>query len=137
MASPLIAGCDLRSMSDETIEILTNEEVIAVNQDPLGYQGYRHIDYGDLEVWIKFLEDGDLAVCFLNRSDEEVTLDYDWQKFRISHRGQRFYMDKDWEIRDLWKHENIGKTDKNFDKTVPSHGVIMLRLSGGSKIEKV
>lgn len=137
MASPLIAGCDLRTMNDETIEILTNKEVIAVNQDPLGYQGYRHVDYGDLEMWIKFLSEGDLAVCFLNRSDEDVKLDFDWKKYRISHRDQRFYMDDDWSIRDLWEHKIIGKTDENFNQSVPAHGVVMLRLSGGTKIEKI
>lgn len=137
MASPLIAGCDLRSMSDESIEILTNKEVIAVNQDTLGYQGYRHIDFGDLEIWVKFLSYDDIAVCFLNRSDDDVKLDFDWRKYRISHRGSRFYFDTDWEIRDLWKKKNIGKTDKNFEETVPSHGVIMLRLTGGTKIKKI
>lgn len=137
MAAPLIAGCDLRSMSDETIEILTNKEVIDVNQDPLGYQGFRHIDYGDLEVWVKPLSEEELAVCFLNRSDEEIKLDFDWRKYRITHRGMKFYLDKDWKIRDLWKHKNIGTTDKNFDKVVPAHGVVMLRLSGGGKTEKI
>lgn len=137
MASPLIAGCDLRSMGEKTIEIFTNKEVIAINQDPLGYQGFRHIDYGDLEVWVKYLSAGDLAYCFLNRSDEDVQLDFDWGKFRVSHRSERFYLDEDWEIRDLWKHENIGKTNRNFDRTVPKHGVIMLRLTGGTKIGKV
>lgn len=137
MAAPLMAGCDLRSMSDETIEIFTNKEVIAVNQDQLGNQGYRHIDFGDLEVWVKFLDNDDLAVCFLNRSDEKIKLDFDWSKYRISHRSQRFYIGNDWKIRDLWESKNIGKTDKNFDETVPAHGVKMLRLSGGTKVKKV
>ena len=137
MASPLMTGNDLRSMSDGTIEILTNKEVIDINQDALGQQGYRHIDFGDLEVWIKLLSNDELAVCFLNRSDEEMKLDFDWRKYRITHRGEKFYIDSNWEMRDLWKHENIGKTDKNLDETVPAHGVIMLKLSGGNKIEKV
>ncbi|MEX2428806.1 MAG: glycoside hydrolase family 27 protein [Bacteroidales bacterium] len=137
MAAPLMAGCDLRSMSDKTIEIFTNEEVIAINQNPLGYQGFRYIDFGDLEIWVKFLSEDELAVCFLNRSDKEIKLDFDWQKYRITHRGEKFYIDNDWEMRDLWEHKNLGKTDKNFDKVVPAHGVVMLRMSGGSKIAKI
>ena len=64
-------------------------------------------------------------------------LDFDWRKYRITNRDNKFYIGQDWEIRNLWKHENIGKTDKYFTEIVLAQGVIMLRLSGGTKIEKV
>ena len=67
MASPLMAGNDLRNMSDETLKILTNKEVIAINQDPLGIQGFKYFKEDDWEIWAKPLENDELALCFLNR----------------------------------------------------------------------
>ncbi len=67
LAAPLIAGNDLRSMRPEIHDILTNKEVIAVDQDPLGRQGERVVKNGDSEVWSKQLTDGSRAVVLLNR----------------------------------------------------------------------
>lgn len=64
LAAPLMAGNDLRKMSRETDAILTNKEVIAVNQDPMGVEGYRYRVQDSLETWVKPLSDGDWAVCF-------------------------------------------------------------------------
>jgi len=69
LAAPLMAGNDLRNMDGEIKKILTNREVIAVNQDPLGNQAIRFLDMGEREIWVKFLENDELAVCFLNRDE--------------------------------------------------------------------
>ena len=79
LAAPLMSGNDLREMDFKTRQILTNKEVIAVNQDPLGRQGIRFMDMGDREIWAKPLADGEIAVCFMNRAETPWNLDYNWQ----------------------------------------------------------
>jgi alpha-galactosidase len=131
MASPLMAGNDLRSMTQETIEILTNKEVIAVNQDPLGIQGYRLLDFGDLEVWVKPLKDEGLAVCFLNRTLSPLDIDYNWKEFRIDDGISKLKIDfknTTYQIRDLWAKKAAGTTDQRFKAQLSGHDVIMLRL---------
>jgi hypothetical protein len=79
LAAPLMSGNDLRNMDKETIEILTNKEVIAINQDKKGEQARRFMDMGEKEIWAKPLNDGELAVCFMNRTENSWKLDYDWK----------------------------------------------------------
>ncbi len=79
LAAPLLAGNDLRSMSEETRRILTNAEVIAVDQDPLGIQGFKYSDDGDLEIWFKPLADEDWAMCILNRGSAARQVEFSWQ----------------------------------------------------------
>ena len=78
LAAPLMAGNDIRSMSDETRDILTNKEVIAVDQDPLGRQGRRVKRTGDAEVWAKEMSDGSRAVALLNRGRAETRITLEW-----------------------------------------------------------
>ncbi len=78
LASPLIAGNDIRKMSNETRNILTNREVIAVNQDSLGIQAFRYEVRDSIEIWAKPLAHGDWAICFLNRSMKTKKLEFDW-----------------------------------------------------------
>jgi len=129
LASPLMAGNDLRDMSESTKEILTNKEVIAVNQDPMGRQGFKYLDYGDMEVWVKPLENSELAFCFLNRDLEPHEITIDWQKFGIWEYGGRIKVDPDMKIHDLWKHEQVGDCQNPFTITVEGHDVVMVRLS--------
>jgi len=134
MAAPLMAGNDLRTMDDETQKILTNEEAIQVDQDALGEQGFRFIDYGDQEIWVKFLANDELAVCFLNRADKPWNLDYNWGKTGISHADHYVsFSDKKYDMRDLWQHKDIGNTGKNLTADIPAHGVLMLRLTPEKK----
>jgi len=128
LAAPLMAGNDLRSMDKETHEILTNKEVIAIDQDSLGQQGIRFMDMGDHEIWAKPLSKDELAVCFLNRSEKEWVLDYKWQR-NTMYFATRINMSKnEYTIRDLWKHKIIGTTASNTKQTIPGHGVLMVRL---------
>ncbi len=132
MASPLIMGNDLRSASKQTLEILGNKEVIAVNQDSLGIQAMRYLDEnGDLDVWAKPLSNGDWAICFLNRSETPYQLQFDWSKHRISEdiTGRNLqFSDANYQVRDLFQHKNIGTTKVVLNAVVPVHDVIMLRL---------
>ena len=127
-AAPLMAGNDLRSMSDEIKEILTNPDVIAINQDSLGNQAIRFLDMGDHEVWVKRLVNKELAICFVNRSELDWKMDYNWKDITIHHQGSVSFRRKSYDLYDVWEHKNIGTTDKNLKTTIPTHGVLMLKL---------
>lgn len=128
-ATPLMAGNDLRKMDAETREILTNKEAVAVNQDCLGQQARRFMDMGEKEIWAKPLADGELAVCFLNRTESVWHLDYDWRKQTIYFADQVNMYKNEYVVRDLWKHQDIGTTKKNTVCDIAPHGVLMVRLS--------
>lgn len=132
LAAPLISGNDLRDMTPETIEILTNDDVIAVNQDPLGVQGFKYSSVNGLETWFKPLDDGEWAVCFFNRGKEEVKVNFDWKSENVVDDvfGYEAGFDEiTYSLRNLWAKNNEGKTKKAFKGIVPSHDVIMLRLT--------
>ncbi|MEJ2581319.1 MAG: glycoside hydrolase family 27 protein [Acidobacteriota bacterium] len=131
LAAPLIAGNDLRTMSEETRRILTNREVIAVNQDVLGIQGFKYRDDGDLEIWFKPLADEDWTMCILNRGTTARTVELSWQDEKVedgfSSRktlfGYRVY-----QVKNLWTGEHMGTTQQPFEAEVPGHDVLMVRL---------
>ena len=132
LAAPLMAGNDLRKMSKETQSILTNKEVIAINQDKLGIEGFQYEDKDSLEVWVKSLENDDWAVCFLNRSAKSIKINYNWKNEIITDTLFNKTMnarEHPYKIRNIWTKSNIGDTQKPLMATVPSHDVIMLRLS--------
>jgi alpha-galactosidase len=121
LAAPLIAGNDLRSMNADVIEILTNKEVIAVNQDSLGIQGHKVRDDGNFEIWSKLLKDSSRAVILFNRSSSEKQMSVSWQEVGFEN-------DALLHVRDLWQHKDVGYFKDYYSTTVPSHDVVMLRL---------
>ena len=131
LAAPLLAGNDLRTMSEETRRILTNAEVIAVDQDPLGVQGFRARAEGDREIWYKPLVGGDWAMCILNRSEAPTTVEVDWSTHRIadglSDRRTEFAK-INYHIRDLWTGRDLGTTGETLIADIPGHDVLMVRL---------
>lgn len=132
LAAPLIAGNDIRIMSKETNEILTNKEVIAIDQDSLGIQGFPYSAKDSLEVWVKPLMNDNWAVCFLNRSVKSQKLDFDWSRNIINDDIFNKTLDAGksvYKIRDLWLKKDQGTTQKNISCEIPSHGIIMLKLS--------
>lgn len=133
LAAPLMAGNDLTKMDKDTHEILTNKEVIAVDQNPMGEQGRRFMDMGEKEIWAKPLSNGELAVCFLNRTDFPWKLDYNWRAQTIYFANEVNIHANEYVIRDLWKHKDIGTTAQNTKTTIPAHGVLMVRLSKKAK----
>ena len=121
LSAPLMLGNDVRSMSDEVLEIITNKEVIAINQDPLGRQGEKVRDDGDFEVWSKELHDGSRAVVLFNRSESEAKFGFDWSEVGLSQ-------NLEFTVRDLWQKKDVEKYKGSFSATVPSHGVIMVKV---------
>jgi alpha-galactosidase len=121
-AAPLIAGNDLRSMSPDTHDILTNAEVIAVDQDPLGIQGRRIRDEGAKEMWMKPLADGSRAVILFNRGTEPGDISVTWEELGLFAGAQA-------QVRDLWKKTDLGVFTKRYETKVDPHGVVMLRVT--------
>jgi alpha-galactosidase len=121
LAAPLIAGNDLRDMRSEIHDILTNKEVIAVDQDTLGRQGERVAKNDDLEVWAKQLKDGSRAVLLLNRgaSGQQILVNWEDIGYPASLSAT---------VRDLWTHKDLGKFTGKFSGAVASHGVVMITV---------
>jgi len=122
LAAPLMAGNDLRTMTPEVRDILTNTEVIAVDQDPLGRQGRKVRDDGEVEVWSKELADGTRAVILLNRGEAEAKIAVKWTEIGYPNKTSA-------KVRDLWLKKDLGKFSGGFSTAVPSHGVVMIIVS--------
>jgi alpha-galactosidase len=120
LAAPLLAGNDLRSMTPETKEMLTNNEIIAVDQDPKGIQGHRIWDEGPLEIWAKPMADGSVATGLFNRGESELKITLDLKNLGIDGQAK---------LRDLWLHKDVGVAEGSYTATVPKHGVMLLKVS--------
>ena len=132
LAAPLIAGNDLRNMTEETKAILTNRGVIAVDQDSLGVQGLRYAINDSVQTWMKPLEGGDWAVCFLNTAAEPKAVAFDWKNNVVKDSLSNAELNANahpYAIVDLWTNKALGNTDKALKATVPSHDVLMIYLS--------
>jgi alpha-galactosidase len=122
LAAPLLAGNDLRDMKPEIRDILTNKEVIAVNQDPLGRQGRRVRKDGDLEVWAKQMRDGSRSVVLLNRDVSEKEITVSWEDIGYpSHLSAS--------VRDLWRAKDLGQHKEKFSASVAPHSVVMVHVT--------
>lgn len=127
MHSPLLLGNDLTTMSNETLKLVGNSEMIALNQSPYVYQARRLVDYGELEVWAKPLIDtmsGEIAVGLLNRSNSPANI-----TFNLSDIGIK--ASEGYTIRDIWADKDY-KTAKEetIQMEVPSHGIVVLKIKG-------
>jgi alpha-galactosidase len=120
LAAPFLAGNDLRSMTAETKEMLTNREVLAVDQDSKGVQGHRIWEEGPLEIWAKPLADQSQAVGLFNRSEAALTMTLDFKAIGLSPPAK---------VRDLWEHKDIATVQDTYTVEVPKHGVVLLKVS--------
>ena len=119
LAAPLIMGNDLTRMTPYTVEILTNREVIAVDQDQLGKQGFRVAQEGPFEVWMKPMADGSKVVGLFNRqrTAEQITANF----AQIGIRGEAT-------VRDLWLKKDVGTFKDSYSAYVPPHGVVLVKI---------
>ncbi|GEM_PF-114922 len=120
LASPLLIGCDMTQLDEFTLNLLTNDEVIEVNQDPLGRQAGRIAQNGTLEVWAKDMEDGSKAVGLFNRGQREQTVTVNWSDLGIT--GEQT-------VRDLWRQKDIGNYSDKFEANVGRHGVVLVKIA--------
>jgi len=120
LAAPLITGNDLTKMTPETRAILTNPDVIAVDQDPLGVEGQRVWEEGPLEIWMKPLADGSKAVGLFNREQSTIKLTVKFSQIGIDGRAT---------VRDLWARKDLGVFKGSYSADVVEHGVVMIRVT--------
>ncbi len=125
VAAPLILSGDITRLDAFTLSLLTNDEVLDVDQDPLGHPGQRAAKTGSLEVWRRPLEDGSLAVGLFNRGEGLKVVEAKWEDLGL--RGPQ-------KVRDLWRQQDIGIVDGKFEAAVGRHGVVLVRMwpSGAS-----
>ncbi len=119
LSAPLLIGCDISKMDDFTLNLLTNDEVIALDQDPLGKAAMQTIRNNNYQVWVKELSDGNKAVGIFNTSETH-------QSVSISLRD--LHLNGSYKIRDLWRQKDLGASDK-INASVPPHGVLLLKLA--------
>jgi alpha-galactosidase len=106
-------------MDDFTLALLTNSEVIDVNQDPLGKQARRVAQAGQTEVWARPLFDGTTAVGLFNRGGSPAAVKVTWDSLKLQ--GSQ-------PVRDLWQQKNVGNFAKEFEATVPRHGTVLVKI---------
>ena len=123
-SAPLLIGCDMEKLDDFSLNLLTNDEVIEVNQDPLGKQATCVQAIGDLRIYVKELENGSRAVGFCNFGLDIVDLSYkEFEKLGLN--GQ-------FKVRDLWRQKDVSSTETKTGQLalkVPAHGVLLYKFS--------
>ncbi len=119
LAAPLLAGNDLANMTPETLALLTNREVIAIDQDPAGIQGDRVSAEGPVEIWARPLADGSKAVGLFNRHPGPMDIHVDFRQLGF---------DRPAHARDIWQAKDLGQMS-SYQARVSGHGVVLLRIS--------
>jgi alpha-galactosidase len=120
VAAPLIFSGDITRMDDFTLSLLSNDEVIDVDQDPLGKPGYRVSKNKDREIWVRQMDDGSMVVGLFNRGETEAKITVRWTDLnsKIPY----------YKVRDLWRQKNVGTFRNKFSSRVGRHGVVLIRL---------
>ncbi len=121
LSAPLLIGCDLTTLDDFTLSLLTNDEVLDVNQDPLGHQARRMVETSDVQIWAKNMEDGSKAVGLFNMNalnTQEITVE--WSDLGIE--GKQV-------VRDLWRQKDVETSSKGYSVEVPPHGVVLIKVT--------
>lgn len=119
LSAPLLIGCDLTKLDDFTLNLLTNDEVLTIDQDPLGKPAVQKIKKGKLQVWVKELEDGNKAVGIFNLGNESQKFELNLSEVGVTSKVK---------IRDLWRQKNIGVFKDKFETVVTSHGVVLVKI---------
>ena len=119
LAAPLLAGNDLREMTQGIKDILMNREVIAIDRDKAGKQGKRLSQSGAQEIWVRDLAGNAKAVALFNRGGDTARMSVKWADLGVKSNGK---------ARDLWSHADVKVEGAEFTASIPSHGVVMLRV---------
>jgi len=136
LCSPLLIGADMDRLDDFTLNLLTNDEVIEINQDPAGIQAHRIHNEAGKQVWTKEMEDGSKAVglFYPDLSDRKEPANYfGWgekKSVRITLKGTDLGISGKFKVRDVWRQKDLGLFENQFETEVPYHGVALLRVAG-------
>ena len=120
LSAPLLIGCDMGRLDKFTLNLLTNDEVIAIDQDALGKEARQVLKKDTYQIWVKQLEDGSKAVGIFNTSDKYQTIDLKWSD--IGADGYK-------KVRDVWQQVNLATKGQTFSAKVAPHGVVLIKLS--------
>lgn len=120
LSAPLLIGCDISKLDDFTLNLLTNDEVLAIDQDPLGKQAQQVIKKENYQVWVKELEDGSKAIGIFNLADNYQTVSINWDELGLPEKCK---------VRDLWRQKDLGNFNESFTGKVVPHGVILIKVS--------
>jgi len=126
LSAPLIAGNDLRSMSEETKSILMNKEIIAIDQDPAAKPIQSLSINGQVETLTRVMADGSLIVGVFNRADTATPAALKWSSLPSGYSGKKLA------VRDLWKHESVAISGEQYNESVAAHGVRLLRIDAAN-----
>jgi alpha-galactosidase len=122
-AAPLLIGADMAQFDKFTTDLMTNHEVLEVNQDGLGRGGSRVWQQDRLEVWAKPLADGTTAVALFNRGLQAATVSARWSDIGVTSRQP---------VRDLWQQRDLGTFADRFSTRVPAHGAVLVKVGRGN-----
>jgi alpha-galactosidase len=131
LAAPLIIGTDVRHLDPAILAVLKNKGVIAVNQDPRGVQGFPFLKTGELEIWVKVLDGGDVALAFLNRGSTPLNEHFDVATAGLGDDLVQWHPDfsaSTYRIVDLWTGEPAGDTSQRMDLEIAARDVRIFRL---------
>jgi alpha-galactosidase len=121
LSAPLLIGCDMTKLDSLTRQILTNDEVIAIDQDPLGKPARQVVAYPNEggEVWARPLSDGATAVALINPGSIPQSVSVTWTQLGLT--GAR-------KIRDLWLHQDVTADPNGYKVLVPVHGIVLIKV---------
>lgn len=131
MAAPLITGNDLRKMNDNTKMVILNKEAISIDQDAMGIQCFKSTTIDSVEIWIKPLQNNEVAYCFLNRTNSPKSINYNWIDHGFTDALSNMHVDFKqtvYNVYDVWQMKNKGNTSKVLSATIASHDVLFLKL---------
>lgn len=133
LAAPLLIGCPIEQLDEFTLNLLTNDEVIGINQDPLGKPARLILDENDFQVWLKPLEDGSYAAGLFHtggygKSPQSYFRWGNETSKKFTFRFSDFGLKGKFNLRDLWRQKDLGEFDTDFSAEIPHHGVFLVRI---------
>ena len=108
----------MSQLDDFTLSLLTNDEVLAIDQDALGKSARKVLEKDKIQVWVKDLEDGSKAIGIFNLGDKAIKAAINFADIKLPSQVM---------LRDLWRQQNIGAYKNSFASSIPAHGVVLLK----------
>ena len=121
LSSPLLIGCDVSKLDDFTLNLLTNDDVLAIDQDVAGKQAQQKIKTNEFQIWVKELADGSKAIGIFNMSDRYKKISINFANLGLNGK---------YKIRDLWRQANLGNGSDSYSSNIPPHGVSLIKITG-------
>ena len=133
LSAPLLIGCPIEQLDSFTVSLLSNDEVLEIDQDPLGLSARLLLEENEVQVWVKPMEDGSYAVGLFNidgfgktpqsffRWGDEKDRSFDFDLAKVGLKGK-------WKLRDVWRQKDLGISEGVYKTHIPHHGVVLLRM---------